>query len=290
MKNVTLLASVSAFGLMLGGAALAQTELTGIDTLNDRLDDIEEKVQDDFERSQDESRFGNPEFQPGLSGSASLSYAGQTGNDESQEITLGARLRFAQGNLVQTIGTAIEFNDEDGQSTTEDLFAVYDANLYFNDNFYGFVLGRIQKNGLAEEDYAEELLTDPTADATDFVRRDAFVGVGPGYRIFNTDQMTWRVQAGVGVSYLEYGDLTSETEVGYIASSRFYYAFNENVFMTNDTDVLKSDAALRINNDLGVNFKMSDAFSTRVSYLTEYNDSREIESDNRIGVALVYGF
>ena len=45
-----------------------------------------------------------------------------------------------------------------------------------------------------------------------------------------------------------------------------------------------------INNDLGVNFKMSDAFSTRVSYLTEYNDSRAIRTDNKLGVSLVYGF
>ena len=45
-----------------------------------------------------------------------------------------------------------------------------------------------------------------------------------------------------------------------------------------------------INNDLGVNFKMSDAFSTRVSYLTEYNDSPVIRTDNKLGVSLVYGF
>ena len=36
--------------------------------------------------------------------------------------------------------------------------------------------------------------------------------------------------------------------------------------------------------------KMNDAFSTRVSYLTEYNDSRAIRSDNKLGVSLVYGF
>ena len=88
----------------------------------------------------------------------------------------------------------------------------------------------------------------------------------------------------------EDGVNNDETETGYIVSSRFFYSFNENVFATMDTDFLKSDSALRINNDLGVNFKMSDAFSTRVSYLTEYNDSRAIRSDNKLGVSLVYGF
>ena len=277
MKIMSNVAGGAVIALFLGGtASMAQGVLIGTDALDDRIDDIEENVQDDFERSEDASRFGNPEFRPGLSGSASLSYTGNTGTSEGQEFTAGARLRFAQGQLVQTIGVALDFAESEGIKTSEDVFGVYDANYYFDDRFYGFVLGRIESNGLAT------LATD--------VKTDAFVGIGPGYRIINTPDITWRVQAGIGISYLEDGLDESETETGYIVSSRFFYSFNENVFATNDTDVLKSDSALRINNDLGVNFKMSDAFSTRVSYLTEYNDSRAIRTDNKLGVSLVYGF
>ncbi len=263
-------------GLLAATPMLAQSEITGVTGLNDRLDDIEETVQDDFERSEDASRFGNPEYRPGLSGSASVTYTGKTGNNESQEFSAGARLRFAQGPVVQTFGAALDFADDNGVKTKEDVFGVYDLNYYFNDQFYAFALGRIESDGLAS------LATD--------VATDAFIGVGPGYRIVNTPQMTWRVQAGIGVSYLKDGVGNSDTETGYIASSRFFYQFNENIFATNDTDVLKSDSALRVNNDLGVNFKMSDAFSTRVSYLTEYNDSRAIRTDNKVGLSLVYGF
>lgn len=277
MKLMSNAAGGAVIALLLGAtASLAQGVLTGTDALDDRIDDIEENVQDDFENSEDASRFGNPEYRPGLSGSASLGYSGKTGNNESQEFSAGARLRFAQGQLVQTIGVALDFAEDGGVKTKEDVFGVYDANYYFDDKFYGFVLGRVESNGLAS------LATD--------VKTDAFVGVGPGYRIINTPDMTWRVQAGIGISYLENGLDESDTETGYIASSRFFYSFNENVFATNDTDVLKSDSALRINNDLGVNFKMTDAFSTRVSYLTEYNDSRAIRTDNKLGVSLVYGF
>lgn len=257
-------------------AALAQGELLGTDALDDRLDDIEEAVQEDLDRAEDRARFGNPEFRQGLSGSASLGYTGQSGNSESNELTLGVRLRHASGNFVQTLGMALDYTDVEGDSTKEDVFGVYDGNYYFNDRVYGFVLGRVQSDGLAE------LATD--------TRTDAFLGFGPGYRVINTPDMTWRVQAGVGVSYLKNGIGESETEPGYIASSRFFYKFNDNVFATNDTDVLKSDTALRVNNDLGVNFKMTDSFATRVSYLTEYNESRAIRTDNKLGVSLVYGF
>jgi putative salt-induced outer membrane protein len=277
MKPISNVAGSAVIALLLGAtASLAQGVLSGTDALDDRIDDIEENVQDDFDNSEDASRFGNPEFRPGLSGSASLGYTGSTGNNDSQEFSAGARLRFAQGQLVQTIGVALEFAEDNGIKTEEDIFGVYDANYYFDDNFYGFVLGRVESDGLAT------LATD--------VKTDAFVGVGPGYRIINTPNMTWRLQAGIGLSYLENGLDVSDNETGYIASSRFFYKFNDNVFATNDTDVLKSDSALRSNNDLGVNFKVTDAFSTRISYLTEYNDNRPIRSDNKLGVALVYGF
>ncbi|RID91475.1 DUF481 domain-containing protein [Gemmobacter lutimaris] len=271
-KNV----AVSALALMIAAPAMAQTDLTGTRDLNDRIDDIDEAVAEDMARAEDAARFSNPEFRQGFSGSASLGYSGKTGNNESQEFSAGARMRYASGPWVQNIGVALDFADDDGVKTKEDVFAVYDANYYFNDSFYAFVLGRVETDGLA-------------ATAGD-IKTDAFLGFGPGYRVVNTADMTWRVQAGIGVSYLKDGLNNSDTETGYIASSRFFYKFNDNVFATNDTDILYSDTALRINNDLGVNFKMTDKFSTRVSYLTEYNDSRAIRTDNKLGVSLVMGF
>lgn len=276
MKNEFKLATVAALALALTTSGAMAQELLGTTALNDTLDDIDRDVATDMRRGTDASRFGNPEFRPGFSGSASLAYSGKTGNSESQDLTIGTRLRYASGPLVQTLGVAIDFQEAANTSTKEDIFAVYDANYYFNDKFYAFALARIETDGLA------------TA-ATD-LKKDAFLGFGPGYRVVNTEQMTWRVQAGIGQSYLKYGDNRSETEAAGIVSSRFFYAINENMFVTNDTDVLKSKAALRVNNEIGLNVKMTDAFSTRISYLTEYNDSRAIRSDNKLGVSLVYGF
>jgi putative salt-induced outer membrane protein len=276
MARPHFLIGASAIALMVATSAFAQSEITGSDALNDRLDDIDEAIADDLARSNDDNRFGNPEFQPGLSGSASLGYSGKTGNNESQEFSAGARLRYAQGPFVQTLGVALDFADDNGVKTKEDVFAVYDGNYYFNDQLYAFILGRVETDGLA--------------DAANENKVDGFIGVGPGYRIINTPDATWRVQAGVGVSYLKDGADNSDTETGYIASSRAYYRFSDAIFGTMDTDVLKSDSALRINNDLGVNFQVSDQFSTRISYLTEYNDSRAIRTDNKVGLSLVYGF
>ena len=62
--------------------------------------------------------MSEPEYRPGLSGSASLGYSGQTGNSESQDLSLGARFRFASGPFVQNIGVAIEFAETAGLLTS----------------------------------------------------------------------------------------------------------------------------------------------------------------------------
>jgi putative salt-induced outer membrane protein len=270
-------AAASAVALLAGAPAFAQSNLTGMTAINDQVRDIERTVQDDFARSEDEARFGNPESKLGLSGSLALSYSGSNGNQDTQDLTIGARMRHSTGVFVQTVGLAIEFSEGAGTTTEKSAFGVYDANYYFNNSdFYGFVLGRINTDGLA-------------TTAADY-KNDGFLGFGPGYRIVNTPATTWRVQAGVGASYLEDGVGASTTEVGYIASSRFYHRFSETLFATMDTDVLKSDTALRVNNELGMNFAMTKALSTRVSYITDYNDARAIKTDNKLGVSLVVGF
>ena len=88
------LGAVVALGLM-SATAFAQDTLTG--------------VRGDMDRANDAARFGNPEFNPGFSGSASLGYSGKTGNNETQDLSVGLRLRHAQGPLVQTLGAVLDF-------------------------------------------------------------------------------------------------------------------------------------------------------------------------------------
>lgn len=281
MKNTAIL-SVSALALSLASAPVfaqalrADTDLTGVASINEKIDNVNEAVADDFARSSDRDRFGPADAREGLSGGISLTYAGRTGSKDTQDFTLAGRMSHTQGRLTQNVGLVLEYGESESVKDKEETFVVYDANYLFNDRFYGFMMGRIK--------------TDSLASGTD-LRRDGFLGFGPGYRVINTPDTTWRVQAGVGVSYTKGATSQSETEAGYIASSRFYHRFNDTLFVTNDTDFLTSDmGGDRINNELGLNVKMSDAFATRVSYITDYQENRSTKTDNKLGVSLVYGF
>ena len=308
MKKLSLIASASALAIVIGAPAFAQTEfstganITGVGGVEDRIEDVEEAVQDDFDRSQDSARFGPADRRSGTFGSIALTYAGRSGNYENQDFSLAGRLSHNQGPFQQSVGLLLEYGeDDDGDADTKRTSVIYDGNYYFNDQLYAFVLGRAAVDGMANDFDVTD--ADEVADHDGRLKRDAFLGFGPGYRIINNDTTAWRVQAGVGIRYTqtvrpyEAADITveddrlvSDTSVGYIASSRFYHKFNDQFFLTNDTDILTSDANDIAWNELGLNVRMTDALSTRVSYKTEYVSDRAIRTDNTLGVSLVYGF
>lgn len=308
MKKLSLIASASALAIVIGAPAFAQAEfstganITGVGGVEDRIEDVEEAVQDDFDRSQDSARFGPADRRSGTFGSIALTYAGRSGNYENQDFSLAGRLSHNQGPFQQSVGLLLEYGeDDDGDADTKRTSVIYDGNYYFNDQFYAFVLGRAAVDGMANDFDVTD--ADEVSDHDGRLKRDAFLGFGPGYRIINNDTTAWRVQAGVGIRYTqtvrpyEAADITveddrlvSDTSVGYIVSSRFYHKFNDQFFLTNDTDYLTSDANDIAWNELGLNFKMSDALATRVSYKTEYVSDRAIRTDNTLGVSLVYGF
>lgn len=321
MKKVTLLTGSAALLAVLSVPAFAQTEIsagadaTGISAIDDRITDVEDAVQDDFDRDVDAARFGNPDRREGLFGSVALTYAGSTGNTDSQDFSLAGRVSNNAGPWQQSVGMLIEFGEDDrGNKDRENVSTIYDGAYYFNDRLYAFVLGRFSIDGLAngDADYDGQPDNEIAEKLGDFAR-DGFIGVGPGYRIINTQETAWRVQAGVGYRYTQTGaqksgfDLvdsnddgvyervavndSSDSGVGYIVSSRLYHRFNDMVFITNDTDYLSSkDSDDVITNQFGVNFKMSDQLATRVSYTTEYQENRPVRTDNTLGVSIVYGF
>lgn len=272
-KSKVLAASVLA--LIVSAPAFAQGALVGVEGLDERIDDIQEDVAEDFADAEDAQRFSTNQYAQGWTGSVSMGLAATSGNTDTADLSFGGRFRYGNGPWNHTVGFAGEFAEDNGVRNKEKIFATYDVNRYFTEQFYVFGLGSFTYDGFATNE------------------KDAFLGFGPGYRIINTPNMTWRIQAGPGVRYTQDQLGADETEVAAIASSRFYYKISESMFLTDDTDILSSKGDTVATNDLGVNFKMSDRLSTRFSYRTEYNSDPLPglkSADNTLGVSLVYGF
>lgn len=255
--------------------AFAQDRVLGIERLDDRIDDITEAAEDDLARGEDDERFSPNGVVQGFRGSAAVTASGTSGNTDSGELSLAGRITYGAGEWNHLFGFAGEYGESNGVKDEEELFAIYEGSRYFNPRLYAFGTGRFEYDGF------------------DTNERDAFIGGGLGYRIVNTDDFAWRVQAGPGVRYVEDQSGDSETEGAGIASSRLFYGLSDVVSLTNDTDVLFSSADTVVANDFGVNFKMNDTLSTRVSYRTDYTSDPlpGLDStDNTIGISLVAGF
>lgn len=273
MQKRNILAA-SVIALLVASPVFAQGALTGVDDLDDRIDDIQEDVTDDLNNADARDRLNN-QYAQGWAGSVALGFSATSGNTDTADLDVAGRFRYGSGPWNHTFGFAVELAEDNDVRNKEEAFVTYDANRYFTEQFYLFGLGSVRY------------------DNFDTNRYDAFLGFGPGYRVVNDENQTWRVQAGPGVRYIEDQSGSDTTEVAGIVSSRYFIAFNENVFLTNDTDVLFSDTDTVVTNDLGVNFRVTDAISTRVSYRSEWNDNplQNFDSaDNSLGVSLVYGF
>ncbi|WP_335751642.1 DUF481 domain-containing protein [Sulfitobacter sp.] len=284
MNMLIKMATVSALALMVGAPAFAQDSLTGIQSLNDQIDDIADNVNDDLANGSDAERYGTNGVAQGWRGSFALSASGTSGNTDNGEVSGAGRLTYGVNDWNHLIGFAAEYGEANGLKSEEKFFATYEGSRYFSQEFYGFGVARFEYDGY---------LTDADNNGIDGSTTDAFLGFGPGYRVLNKENHTWRVQAGPGVRYFKDVTGDSETEVGFIATSRYFYGFNDTVSFTMDTDILGSDVNTTVTNDAGINYKMSKNLSTRVSYRTEYNTDPAAglkSTDNTLGVSLVLGF
>lgn len=268
------LATLSLLAATVAAPGFAQT-LIGDREFDYRISDIEIEAERNIARSTDSARYTFGTGERFSTGSVSLTYSGTDGNTDTQDFAAGGRFTMRDGDWGHSIGFAFEFGESNGVKDEENAFLIYDVTRSFSDRFYVFGLARLEVDEFASNE------------------KDAFIGVGPGYRVINQNDTAWRVQAGVGARYTELQNGTDDTEPAGIISSRFFYRINPMVSLTNDTDILGSEVNTLVTNDLGVSLAMNDQLSTRIGYRTEY-DSDPLpgleHTDNSLNVSLVYSF
>ena len=275
MFKTAVLAAASALALAAAIPAHAQTRVLGIDRLDDQIDDITRDAQRDLDDANDAARYSPLGVVQGVRGSAALTASGTSGNTDTGDLSFAGRISVGRGEWTHLFGFSGELGETDGDRDKGEFYGIYEGSRAINEQLYAFGTGRYQYDRFGAN------------------RNDVFLGGGLGYRIVNTPDLAWRVQGGPGVRYLKRADSSEDTELAGIASSRFYYGFTETVSLTNDTDLLYSDEATDITNDFGVNFRINDTFSTRISYLTDYTSAPVDDlknTDNTIGLSLVVGF
>jgi putative salt-induced outer membrane protein len=270
--NVFIAAAVAA--LLATGAAAQVSTFDNDGRAEDALDDLEETIEDD---DRDFEVFGTDGREIGTFGSVSLR---ATVTDD--ETNVGTGLRWGTFDGVNSFDLSYIYTysaDDNGDATENQLLAGLDYRRSLGTSFFGY----------AQSDIAIDRLADEPGD----FREDYFVGAGVGYRIFNTPQLQWSVQAGPGYRYSEFVGGNTVDEIAGSLSNNVYYGFTDAFYITNDTDVIYSDSATTVANDLAFNVAVSETLALRTSYTTRFNDATDndfSDADNTFGLSVVYNF
>ncbi|WP_107496649.1 DUF481 domain-containing protein [Thalassobius sp. I31.1] len=272
--------SVTLAALMIAGGTAAFAQDTGVQITNDAATDaveaIETNINDDYERGYDADRFGNSRRPLGWRGSVAASMNATSGNSDTTDLGIGSRFGYGTENWDHDFTLSYNYSEKEGTRSANTFLGAYDASRYFNERFYGY--GKLR--------YAN--------DEFGAFEEDGFVGFGVGYRLIDNDNFHWRVQGGPGYRITQaQGADNSVREGAALLGSRMYWSLNDNVTLTNDTDVLSSSADTLVSNDLGVNVSLSGPLSLRTSVRTDYHTdpaAGQASTSNTFGVSLVYKF
>ena len=277
MKNVSKygVGLVSLIAALSASSVLAQ-DLVGRDSIaKDRNEALVDAIEDDEERELD--RFGNEGRPQGFTGSFALRGIASSGNTDSLDLGIGADMNYVWGVNGVQLQLNYAYGEDDDVKTEESLYYDLEYTRDFNPVLFGYA--KIQG----------------TVDEFSDYETDTFASLGLGYRIFNEPGRQWSVQAGPGYRFSELSDVTRAdiSEVALGVSSDYAHKLTDNLFLTNDTDMIWSDSDTVVYNDLALNVAMTKTLALRTSILTEHhsNVSPGVNKfDNTYGVSLVYTF
>lgn len=270
--NIFLVATIASFA---AGAALAEnTAFANKDRVTDTIEDIEDDIKDAAKR--DVPAFGNTGRKMGWSGSVSGRATLSSGNSDSKDAGVGARIGYFDGTNGHRVNLAYSFAEANDTKSKDELLFGYDYTREFSGNLYGF--GKIVA---AYDDF-------------DTYKVDTFVGAGIGYRILNAADQQWAIQAGPGYRYAENTAGKAVIKQGALSVSSYYtQKLTPTVSLFNDTDVIWSKEDTSVTNKLGLNVAMNNALALQTTLTTEYDSepaAGKKNTDNTLGLSVVYSF
>lgn len=271
MKTSALILSAAATAL-LSTSAIAQTAV-GDSGAQTRIDDLNENIANDFERTTDQ--FGNEGRALGYTGSLALQASATSGNTDTSTIGLGANMGYYDGVNGYDLQLSYQRSEDAGVVSEDSLLYELQYTRDLGAAYFGFA--KLQGS----------------VDTLPFDTSDNFAGIGLGYRIYDTAAVQWTVEAGLGYRVADFNGPGDFDEGAVSLSSSYYNQLSDTVAVTNDTDIIGSESDTVLYNDLGLNVSMTDTLALRTSIVTEYHTDPAAgrqDTDNTFGVSLVYNF
>jgi putative salt-induced outer membrane protein len=176
-----------------------------------------------------------------------------TGNTETRDYTVGVRGKHTGSFWSQSGELTADYGEIDHIASRQRYTAALQTDFQFGEHASAF--GRL------------------TWERDEFSGFDTryFLGAGLAWKVLSGETTQWTVQGGPGYRIDDIRATlavaaASEESFGASAGSRLKHAFNPNVALTNDTDVIYAAASTQYKNALALTFNIMGNLSARISY------------------------
>lgn len=178
-----------------------------------------------------------------------------TGNSESTDIGIFARGGKTVGLYTHEVDAGYSYASDGDNTTKNKFYGGYQLNRSFADGKFGLD-DRFYAYGTARGIYDQE----------GAFRHDYFLGAGAGYKVIDTAQTRWRLEAGPGIRFYDRPTLDFDGDVAFRFASRFRHDVSETVGFENDTYAILSSNDTNLINDSAFRVGLSENLSARLGF------------------------
>ncbi|GMN12526.1 YdiY family protein [Altererythrobacter sp. MTPC7] len=209
-----------------------------------------------------------------------------TGNTSNTGLSGALELRRSGIDWSHKLTGRADYQRTGGVTTREKYFAAYEPRYQIDDGFFAYGLAQYEGDRFQGFDARYS------------------VSAGAGYTVIDTDDLSLSVRGGPAYRRTEFLDGTSDTNLAGLIGADFDWAISDRIKFTQDTNVVSGAAGgtatvfidganTSVNLLSGLQFRVSDKVSTRLSYQVDYDSNPPagaVSTDTLSRFTLVYGF
>ena len=219
------------------------------------------------------------------SGEGQLGAFHSSGNTDSLGLSTALKLKRQGVDWSHQLRLAADYQRTNGVTSREQFFAAYEPRYQINERLFAYGLAQYESDRFQGFDarYA--------------------VSAGVGYKVIAEDGLTLSVKAGPAFRRTEFVDGREEDRLAGLIGLDFDWRIADNVKLTHDTNavtttggqatVIFDSANTRLNLITGLEAKLNDSLTTRLSYAIEYESNPPagaVKTDTLTRFTLIYGF
>ena len=255
-----------------------------IDALKSAFDEAQAELAAQQAREKEEA-LAQAGLLDNWSGKGELGAFRSTGNSSNTGLTGSIKMTRNGIDWSHQLRARADYQRSGGVTSREQYLAAYEPRYQIDDGFFAYGLAQYERDRFQG-----------------FYSRYA-LSAGVGYTVFDTDGLKLAVKAGPAYRSTQFVNGNSDSRLAALAGLDFDYAITDRIGFTQDANVTSDaggSATLIVdgaNTSLsllsGLQFKVSDAVSTRLSYQFDYESNPPAGTDTTDTLTrftLVYGF